>query len=79
MNESEYLALFRDLALDTPVKRALLKHAKGLPKIYFNVKRDGSVYFAVRSEHYAAFSDALWRVTGPQQKKDDKPDRKSVV
>ena len=79
MNESAYMLLFRDLGyLGTP-KRALLSHPKGLPSIYFNVNREGTVYFAVRSAHHQALSKDLWSVTEPQQKKDNTPNLMTLV
>ena len=79
MNELGYAALFRELSFNRTKKRALLRHPSGLPALYFNVKRDGTVYFAVRSEHYRAFSPAYWNVIAPQQKKDDTPNLMTLV
>lgn len=79
MNEPEYLVLFRELSFNRAKKRALLKHPNGLPALYFNVKRDGSVYFAVPSKYYRAFSATLWGVIAPQQKKDDTPNLMTLV
>lgn len=79
MNESAYLSLLRTLGFTPTAKRALLKHQKGLPSIYFNVDREGAVYFTVRSAHYAAFSKDLWSVIGPRQKKDNTPQLMTLV
>ena len=73
MDESGYASLFKELGFIPTPKRTLLRHPKGLPRLYFNVARDRSAYFAVRSADYKAFSRALWSVIAPQQKKDNDP------
>lgn len=79
MNESAYYALFKSLGFSSTTKRKLLRHPKGLPSIYFNVSRDGLVYFAVRAAHQRAFLPNLWTELEPQQKKDASPNLVTLV
>lgn len=79
MNESGFVALFQELGFIPTAKRALLRHPRGLPSIYFNVSRQGTVYFAVRAAHRQAFSRDLWSQIPPQQKKDDHPNLVTLI
>jgi hypothetical protein len=79
MSVEEYVALFAGLKFDPPERGKLLRHPQDVPRIYFNVKRDGGVSFAVRTADHAAFKRALWMVIEPQQKKDNDPNLMTLV
>ena len=65
MNEPGYLALFGELHFSRIQKRALLKHPRGLPALYFNAS--------------PCFRGGSLGVIGPQQKKDDTPRLMTLV
>jgi uracil-DNA glycosylase len=80
LNSGAYSELFRKLGFKDIEPRKTLKHPEHpVPSLYFNRKRDGSVYFTGYQRDKPYFSQDLWVFLKPQQKKDDVPSLITVV
>ena len=80
MDASTYERLLDELGFDPVERRKTLKHPQlTIPSLYFNVKRDGTVYFTGLTAQKSFYSPQMWTAIGPQQVKDDKPNLFTVV
>jgi hypothetical protein len=77
MNVSGFESLLQELGFTAVERRKKLRHASDPPTVYFNVKRNGDVYFTAYRKDLDRFSDALWLEIPAQQKKDQ--DRQLVT
>ena len=69
-NKDDYIALLQELGFETPRRGLTLKHRKPVPSVYFNIKRDGSVYFVTHIKDRSLFSSEHWMDLPAQQAKD---------
>ncbi len=71
MTRESYEKLLEELGYNPAYfkRGSLLRHDlnRHLPRIYFNNKRDGFVFFTVRREESGHYPTMLWREIEPQQ------------
>ncbi len=79
MNSDAYFMIFRELGFHDIELRKKLKHRRGVPTVYFNRQLGGKVYFAIMAKERDMFRDNLWVFIDACQKKDDKPNIRTVV
>lgn len=79
MSVAGYETLFRNLGFTRFESHKKLRHANLPITVYFNRNRKGYVWFAVMTKDMAEFKPDLWTLIPPPQKKDRKPEIRTVV